>query len=434
MKKSSFAAAATSIPAITRGAGAKGNDKIRIAVIGCGGRGTGAALNSLLAPTTVIYPDPRNGYHTENAQPGAKIQAQGVEVVALADLFRDRLDQCRHQLAIVGNPVREDLCFTGFDAYRKVLEIPEVNCVILASPPCFRPRELRAAVEADKHVFMEKPAAVDAPGVRSIMKSGEIAKKKGLAIMAGTVKRHTPSFIETIRRLHDGAIGNIIQAMAYFNVNDMWMIPREPGWGDMEWQIRNWNYYTWLSGDCIVEQHVHMLDVANWAMQAHPVSAYGMGGLQARSGEEFGHTYDHFAIEYVYPDGTHLFSQNRQIAGSDRRIANHAKGTDGSTDCMTWINSKQGEWKYDQYAHRDPYELQMLSLFESIRSGQPVNEVQAVAESTLTGIMGREAAYSGQLIEWDAVLNSQRDYFPSELHLGDAPVPEVVLPRTYKFY
>jgi len=434
LKSSSVAAAASSFPSVSRGLAVKDDGKVRIGVIGCGGRGTGAALNALLAPTDVIYPPPRSGYHTENAKPGAKIHAENVEVIALADLFRDRLDECRQQLRIVGNEVRGDLCFTGFDAYLRLLEVPEVNYVILASPPFFRPRELRAAVEAGKHVFMEKPAAVDVPGVRSILKSGEMAEKQGLAIVAGTVKRHSADFIETVRRLHDGAIGDIVESRAYFNIGDLWMIPKEPGWGEMEWQLRNWNYFTWLSGDCIVEQHVHMLDVANWVKKAHPISAYGMGGRLARPGREFGQIFDHFAVEYVYPDGTRLFSQNRQIAGCTNRVTNEVMGSKGHSNCKNEIVSDGQEWKFQGEFPHDPYEQELVNLIASVRSGNPLNEAKNLAESTLTAIMGREASYSGQLIEWDAALNSNRDYTPERLHMGDAPFPEVATPRNYKFF
>lgn len=434
LKSSSVAAAATTFPSISRGLGAQGGGKARVGLIGCGGRGTGAALNVLLAPTDVIYPPPRNGFHTENAKPGARVQAKDVEVVALADLFEDRLEECRQQLKIVGNEVRQDLCFTGFDAYQKLMEVSEVNFVILASPPFFRPRELRAAVEAGKHVFMEKPAAVDAPGVRSVLKSGEMAEQKGLGIVAGTVKRHSADFIETIRRLHDGAIGDIVESRAYFNIGDLWMIPKEPGWGEMEWQLRNWNYFTWLSGDCIVEQHVHMLDVANWVKKAHPVSAYGMGGRLVNRGREFGSIYDHFSIEYLYPDGTRLFSQNRQMAGCTNRVTNEVSGTKGTSNCRNQISTEQGQWDFDGQFPHDPYEQELINLIESVRSGNPINEAKNLAESTLTGIMGREAAYSGQLIEWDVALNSSRDYTPKLLHLGDGTYPEVATPRDYKFY
>lgn len=289
-------------------------------------------------------------------------------------------------------------------------------------------------MEAEKHVFMEKPAAVDAPGVRSILNSGEMAEKKGLGIVAGTVKRHSADFIETVRRLHAGAIGDIIEARAYFNIGDLWMIPPEPGWGDMEWQIRNWNYFTWLSGDCLVEQHVHMLDVANWVKKSHPVSAYGMGGRLARPGKEFGQIYDHFAIEYEYPDGTRLFSQNRQIAGCTNRVTNEVVGTKGSSNCKNQIAGEGGEWKFQGESPHDPYEQELINLLESIHSGNPLNEAKNLAESTLTAIMGREAAYSGQFVEWNAALNSNRDYTPEKLHFGEAPFPEVATPRNYKFY
>jgi len=220
LKKSSAAgvAAAVPFPFVNVRYGLAAVEPIRVGVVGCGGRGTGAALNVLQARTEVIYPPPRKGYHTENAVPGAEATAQNVEVIALADIFRDRLEQCRAQLRAVGTNVREEHCFVGFDSCEKLLQVPGLNYVILASPPVFRPRELRAAVEAGKHVFMEKPAAVDAPGVRSILESGEMARRKNLGIVAGTIRRHSADQIETVRRLHGGAIGQIVEARAYFNI------------------------------------------------------------------------------------------------------------------------------------------------------------------------------------------------------------------------
>jgi predicted dehydrogenase len=406
--------------------------KIRVGIIGCGGRGTGAALNLLLAKTNVIYPPPRSGYHTEDAVPGARLQATDVEVVALADLFQDRLDHCRAQLKRVGNEVSDRNCFVGFDAYEKVIGLPEVNYVVLASPPQFRPREVRAAVEAGKHVFAEKPVAVDSPGARSVIESGEMAGKKGLGFLAGTMRRHSRDYMETVRRLRDGAVGEILQLRAYFNIGELWTIPREPGWGDAEWQLRNWNYFTWLSGDCIVEQHVHNLDHANWIMGEHPVRAYGMGGRISRTSEEFGNIYDHFAVEYEYANGARLFSQNRQIANGTNRVGLEALGRKGTSNCRDTITSDK-VWRYEG-EKPDAYEAQHRDLIESIRAGKPLNEAQDVAESTLTAIMGREAAYSGKVIEWDAVWNSKRDYTPDRYHLGDMPFPEVVNPKTYNFY
>jgi predicted dehydrogenase len=425
-------AAAIPFPFINARYGLAAPELIRVGVVGCGGRGTGAALNVLQAKTKVIYPPPRNGYHTENAVPGAKAMAENVEVIALADLFRDRLEECRAQLHAVGNSIRDEDCFVGFDACEKLLQMPEVNYVILATPPVFRPRELRAVIEAGKHVFMEKPVAVDAPGVRSILESGEMAKRKNLGVVAGTMRRHSADQVETVSRLHDGAIGKIVEARAYFNIGEIWMIPREAGWGEMEWQLRNWPYFTWASGDILVEQHIHTIDLVNWIMQATPVRAYGMGGRLARPSKEYGHIYDHFAIEYEYPGGARLFSQNRQIEGCTNRVGADVLGTKGTSNCQNRIQSDH-TWVF-QGQVRDPYEQEHIDLIESIRSGKPLNEAKQVAESTMTAIMGRESAYSGQEITWEAAMNSQRDYTPKEFTLGDCPFPEVPMPRNYKFY
>ena len=407
-------------------------EMIRVGVVGCGGRGTGAALNVLQAKTEVIYPPPRKGYHTENAVPGAKAMAENVEVVALADLFRDRLEACRGQLRAVGTNIKDDCCFVGFDACEKLLQVPGINYVILASPPAFRPREVRAAIEAGKHVFMEKPAAVDVPGIRSILQSGEMARQKSLAIVAGTIRRHSADQIETIKRIHDGAIGKIVEARAYFNIGEIWMIPREAGWGQMEWQLRNWPYFTWASGDILVEQHIHTIDLINWIMGAHPVRAYGMGGRLARPSWEYGHIYDHFAIEYEYPGGARMFSQNRQIEGCTDHVGADVTGSKGTSNCENRIEGDT-KWVF-QGQVRDPYEQEHIDLIESIRAGKPLNEAKQVAESTLTAIMGRESAYSGQEITWEAAMNSKRDYTPKEFTMGDCPVPEVPMPRNYRFY
>ena len=358
--------------------------------------------------------------------------AENVEVIALADLFRDRLEECRAQLRAVGTSIRDEHCFVGFDGCEKLLQVPGLNYVILASPPVFRPRELRAVIEAGKHVFMEKPAAVDAPGVRSILESGEMAKRKNLGIVAGTMRRHSADQIETVRRLHDDAIGKIVEARAYFNIGEIWMIPREAGWGQMEWQLRNWPYFTWASGDILVEQHIHTIDLINWIMGTKPVRAYGMGGRLARPSWEYGHIYDHFAIEYEYPGGARLFSQNRQIDGCTDRVGASVLGTKGMSNCENRIQGDR-EWAF-QGQVRDPYEQEHIDLIESIRSGKPLNEAKAVAESTLTAIMGRESAYSGQEITWEAAMNSQREYTPKEFTLGDCSFPEVPMPRNYKFY
>jgi predicted dehydrogenase len=287
-------------------------------------------------------------------------------------------------------------------------------------------------VEAGKHVFAEKPAAVDAPGVRSVIESGEMAKKKGLGFLAGTVRRHSRDVMQTVKRIREGAIGEILEARAYFNIGELWNVLRQPGWGDAEWQLRNWNYFTWLGGDCIVEQHVHNLDHVNWIMGGHPLRAYGMGGRISRTSKEFGHIYDHFAVEYEYPNGVRLFSQNRQIANCTNRVGVQVLGSRGTSNGQDTITGEE-QWRYEG-EKPDGYEAEHRDLIESIRAGKPLNEAQDVAESTLTAIMGREAAYSGKLIEWDAMWNSKRDYTPERYQLGDAPFPEVVNPSTYKFY
>ncbi len=426
------AASAIPIPFFNAKYGLAAPEPIRVGVVGCGGRGTGAVLNILQAKTEVIYPPPRKGYHTENAVPGAKATAKNVEIIALGDLFRERLEECRTQLRAVGTNIPDENCFVGFEACQKLLQVPELNYVILATPPVFRPGELRAAIEAGKHVFMEKPVAVDAPGVRSILASGETAKQKNLGIVAGTMRRHSADQIETVRRLHDGAIGKIIEARAYFNIGEIWMIPREAGWGEMEWQLRNWPYFTWASGDILVEQHIHTIDLVNWIMGTHPVRAYGLGGRLARPSREYGNIYDHFAVEYEYPGGARLFSQNRQIDGCKDRIGAEVLGSKGTSNCDNRIQGDH-EWVF-QGQVRDPYEQEHIDLIESIRSGKPLNEAQAVAESTLTAIMGRDSAYSGQEITWEAAMNSQRVLTPKEFTLGDCPFPEVPMPRNYRFY
>ena len=272
------AARAATAPALFAAEGAA----IRIGVIGCGGRGTGAVLDALGAATKVIYP--AEGYHTEDVAEGTRVTHTNITVAALADLFPDRLARARGELAKVGIDIPQARSFTGFDAYTQLLAVPEINYVILATPPHFRPQHLMAAIQAGKNVFMEKPCAVDAPGVRLVMEAGALAAQKKLGIAAGTQRRHDRGYRETIKRIHDGAIGDIVYAKAYWNGGQIWVIDREPRWSDMEWQLRNWNYFTWLSGDHIVEQHVHNLDVMNWVLGSHPVRAVsGLGGRQVRT-------------------------------------------------------------------------------------------------------------------------------------------------------
>jgi predicted dehydrogenase len=422
------AVAAAEIPFVHAAEGSTSD--IKIGLIGCGGRGTGAALDAIGAATNVIYPGA--GYHTEDAKDGAKAAKKDIKVVALADLFPDRLERARLNIEKAQGPVEKELCFTGFDAYKQLLENKEINYVICATPPHFRPMHLMAAIQAGKNVFIEKPCAVDVPGVKMVMAAGELAKQKSLGIVAGTQRRYQFDYQETIKRIHDGALGEIIYARCYWNGGEIWVVDRQPGWSDLEWQLRNWNYFTWLSGDHIVEQHVHNLDIMHWVIGKNPVKATALGGRQARTGKVNGHIYDHFAVEFEYPDGVRMFSQCRQINGCDGKVEEFVKGTKGYSNCANWIRPQSGDpWRFRD---RDvnAYEQEHQDLIASIRAGKPLNEAKAVAESTLMGIMGRESAYSGHAVEWEQALNSNR-LGPDKYEFGDLPMPEVAIPGKYRF-
>lgn len=411
------------------------DDPIRIGLIGCGGRGTGAVLDALGATTKVIYPDA--GYHTEDVAEGARVSRKDVTVVALCDVFPDRLNTCRQQLKKLGTDIPDEKCFTGFEGYKQLLALPDVNYVIQATPPHFRPQHLLDAIKAGKHVFMEKPAAVDPHGVRMVLEAGALAKEKNLGIVAGTQRRYRRTYMQTVKRLQDGAIGEIHTARAYWNGGVIWVVERQPGWSDMEWQLRNWNYFTWIGGDHIVEQHVHNLDVINWVLGTHPIKAYGMGGRQARQHPIHGHIYDHFAVEFEYPNGVRMFSQCRQMHGCEGRVGEGFTGTKGTAwlaDGTNIILPKGGSvFRTRSSEDANPYHQEHEDLIASIRAGKPINAAQAVAETTLTGIMGREAAYSGQTIEWDEACKSSMKLGPAEYSFGPLPFPAVAAPGQYKF-
>jgi predicted dehydrogenase len=385
-------------------------ERIRVGVIGCGGRGTGAARDCVTS-------------------------SPNVEIYALGDLFPDRLEECCQDLSELGDKVRvtSDRCFTGFDAYQQVLAA-DIDMVILATPPGFRPLHLRAALEAGKHVFMEKPVAVDPVGVRSVIASAELALSKGLAIVAGTQRRHQAAYLETMKRIHDGAIGQIVGGQCYWNQGDLWVKPKEPGWSDMEWQCRNWLYFTWLSGDHIVEQHVHNLDVINWALKSPPVKCVGMGGRQSRTAPEFGDIFDHFAVEYEYPGGVRVLSMCRQVGGSSERVSERLVGTKGTADPHGTIERGKRAWKYQPKGEPvNPYVQEHADLIASIRKGRPLNEGKRIAESTLTAIMGRMSAYTGREVSWDWVMNaSQLDLMPAQCAFGDLPFDPVAVPGQTK--
>ncbi len=386
-------------------------DTLTIGVIGCGGRGTGAAANALEA-------------------------SQHTRIVALADVFADRLNESRGHLKSMGDRamISDDNCFVGFDAYQQLLDHVDVDVVILATPPHFRPMHFDAAIKAGKHVFMEKPVAVDARGIRSVIESGMQAKRKKLSVVAGTQRRHEASYLTALKKIREGAIGDIIAARCYWNQGGLWMNDRQPSWSDMEWQLRNWLYFTWLSGDHIVEQHVHNLDVCNWALGSHPVRALGVGGRQARTQPEYGHVFDHFAIEFEYPHGQFVLSMCRQQDGCPGRVEEVIHGTKGRMMLSPGSARIVGEteWRFDG-ENANPYVQEHRSLIASITGQTYCNEAQQVAESTLTAIMGRMAAYTGQTIEWDAAMNSEENLSPSAYEFGPLDVPPVAVPGKTKF-
>jgi predicted dehydrogenase len=409
------------------------DDKIVVGVVGCGGRGTGAALDVVKAATKIIYP--MEGYHTEDAAEGAQAKVDGIEIMALADVFSDRLNSCKAQLEKVGIKVQDKYCFTGFDAYKQLLDIPQINYVILTTPPLFRPQHLRAAIEAGKNVFMEKPAAVDATGVRSVIESGEMAKEKGLAIGAGTNRRRDNFTREIISRIHQGEIGKIKALYTEFLIGELWFVDREAGWSDMEYQLRNWLYYTYLGGDLIVEQFVHTIDAMNWIVGANPTKAVALGGRQVRTDPKFGNIYDHISVQFEYPDGILGFCQDRQINGCVNRVRDVVLGTDGRAfmGYPTHIEYDNGKsWRIRE-DRNNAYQVEHEELIQSIRVGNPINEARQVAESTLTSIMGREAAYSGREITWDQIMNSEQDLSLNEYTLGPMPMPPVAMPGKYNF-
>lgn len=404
--------------------------KVKIGLIGCGGRGTGAVLDALGAATNVIYPGA--GYHTEDVKDGANVAHKDIEVVALCDLFKDRISRARENLGKLGINIPDAMCFDGFDGYKKMLEVKDINYVIHATPPKFRPEHVLAAVKSGKNVFMEKPGAVDAPGCRTLLEAYEVALKNGIGIAAGSQRRHMKGYNETIKRIQGGEMGDIEYLRCYWNGGVIWVIEQTPGMSDLEWQLRNWNYFTWIGGDHYVEQHLHNIDIMNWVMGTHPIKAFGMGGRQARQTPIHGHIYDHFAVEYEYPNGVRMFSQARQMNHCEGKVEEAVHGSKGSSNCANWIKQKDGKfWRY-----RDPevnaYQQEHQDLIASVRAGKPINEAKNMAESTLTAIMGRDSAYSGQTVEWEQIYNSKRVWGPTDFKFGPLPIPPVPTPGEYK--
>ena len=385
---------------IARSAHAAGGDTLKIGLVGCGGRGAGAAANALDAdPNTQLV-----------AMGDAFDDAVQRSLGLLKPKYADRID------------VAPERCFAGFDAYEKVIA-SGVDVVILATPPHFRPLHLKACIEADKHVFVEKPVAVDAPGVRSILATCEEAKKKGISVVSGLCFRFNLGIQETMKRIHDGAIGEIVAVQETYNCNPPWFRnkDRQDDWTEMEYQMRNWYVFTWLSGDHNVEQHVHSLDKGAWAMnQELPTLVWGTGGRQVRSEITIGHIFDHHCVTYEFDSGKRLYSHCRRMAGCSNETSDILLGTKGTCDLMK--NRIEGEkpWRYDG-PKNNHYVAEHEAMFQSIRNGTPLNQGDYMAHSTMMAIAGRMATYTGKAITWDQAVNSKEDLTPEEYAWGANP-------------
>ncbi|MEQ8790146.1 MAG: Gfo/Idh/MocA family oxidoreductase [Pirellulaceae bacterium] len=411
------AAALASTATMVNRAHAAGRDVLKIGLIGCGGRGTGAASQALKA-------DPH------------------VKLTAMGDMFEDRLNVSLQSLQRIEEvadkiDVPADRRFLGFDAYQKVID-SGVDVVLLATPPHFRPMHLEAAINADKHVFAEKPVAVDGPGVRRVLEISKLAENKGLSLVSGLCLRYSLGFQEVVRRIHDGEIGDVHTLEANDYRGTIWLKPRQPEWTDMHWQMRNWYYFTWLSGDFNVEQHVHFLDVCAWAKGDYPVSAVGMGGRQVRTGPEFGNIFDHHSVTYEFADGAKLFSNTRQMKGCANDMSARVVGSKGHANINEritrgGINITRGDDKWVYTGDDNPfYQTEHDELFASIRSGRPINNGEYMAKSTLLAILGRMATYTGQKVTWEEALNSQEDLSPPAYEWGPLATPEIAVPGVTK--
>jgi myo-inositol 2-dehydrogenase/D-chiro-inositol 1-dehydrogenase len=430
------AVAAGSVTALTsafgQGVNVTGSDELKIGLIGCGGRGTGACSQALIATDTPV------------------------KLWAMGDLFEDQID-ASHQLLSKGAEGRYDRQafpsltkkmdvpqerrFIGFDCFQKVID-SGVDMVILATPPGFRPQHFEAAVKADKHVFMEKPVAVDPQGIRRIIAAAKEAKAKKLSVVAGTQRRHQNHYIEIMKRVQDGAIGEIVSGQCYWNMGPLWVEDAKKHWdnyqsgkwSDMEYQCRNWLFHVWLSGDHICEQHVHNIDVIHWGIGSNPKMVMSQGGRQERVQPQYGNGFDHFATEFEFDNGVRVTSMCRQQTGASFNVAERLVGTkgqaylDGNTGRITGAN----EYKYDG-PNNDPYVQEHADLIKSIRNGDAINEAEQVAHSTLSAIAGRMSAYTGRSMKWSWALNASKlNLSPAEYKFGDLAVDPPAIPGMTK--
>ncbi len=393
---------ATTLPVAAAAHGA-GTDSIKVALVGCGGRGTGAAIQALSTDVPV-------------------------KLVSMADAFQDRLDSSleniQNELPDQGSMIQvpEKNRFVGFEGYKAAIDLADV--VILTTPPGFRPMHFEYAVNAGKHIFMEKPVATDAPGVRRVLKAAQVAKEKKLNVVVGLQRHYQTSYLNVHQKLKDGMAGDITAGQVYWNSAGVWVKDRKPSQSELEYQMRNWYYFVWLCGDHILEQHIHNIDVANWFVGGYPVSAQGMGGREVRTGDRFGEIFDHHFVEYVYPSGAVIASQCRHQPGCLNRVTEVFQGTKGTIDMSSnSITSWDGEELYKHNARKDPnpYQVEHDRLFASIQDGGVISDAENGAYSTLTAIMGRMATYSGQVISWEEALNSELSLVPENVTWETAP-------------
>ncbi len=425
LKKSSAAvagaAAVSSLP-LARSAHAAEDNVLKVALIGSGGRGSGAASNCL-------------GMN------------KNTKLVAVADAFEDNAKNATNRLRKKFGDrvdVPADRIFSGFDAYKQAIDCG-VDMVLIATPPGFRPIHYKAAVEAGKHVFMEKPCCVDAPGFRSLMETNKLADEKNLKVGVGLQRHHQAPYVETIKRLQDGVIGDIQFFRVYWNGGGVWNRKRKPEQTEMEYQMRNWYYFVWLCGDHIAEQHVHNMDVGNWIKNAHPVEANGMGGRQVRKfgdNGDFGHIYDHHAIEFTYADGTKMFSQCRHILKCASNVSEAAHGTKGTSNC-TGVIDGENKWRF-RGKKTNPYDQEHIDLMAAILGNKKMNEGWYGATSSMTAVLGRMATYSGKIVKWDDAVKKGPNEMPEKFAFDAKPpvLPDskgsyegsVAVPGIYKPY
>jgi len=399
-------AAAATASAATHAFAAPADGEIKIALVGCGGRGTGAASQNL------------------------KVH-KGIKLVAMADIVRDRLDK---SLQILKGQYRDQVDvsmanrFIGFDAYKQAIALADL--VLIATPQGFHPYHLAEAVAQGKHIFVEKPLAVDAPGVRRVLAAAEEAKKKNLKIGVGLQRHHQPAYQETVKRLHDGAVGEITSMTCYWLGDSRAGVKRLPEETELQYQLRNWYYFTWISGDFIVDQHIHNIDIINWIKGGHPVRAQGMGGRQVRNDKTLhGQIFDHHFVEFEYVDGSKLSSECRQgQPGTHQKVSEHVVGTKGRADLNVqgklFRITGPNAWELRLKQGEDGHQLEHFPLIEAIRNDAAFNELEIAAMSTMTAIMGRMATYSGKLIEWDDAINSKVQLMPEKV-TWDMPPPVV---------